>query len=304
MDWEQQDSRTGDDPKWESVDFRHLSAFQKVYQDRSYVNAGQGVFATRKSVVRMMQNLERSFDCVLFNEGLRGELHPTPFADRLFNDLRFLNAARHRMKDHVAAIHEDGRVLNVGCSAAVFRTREFRNLFRELQSLGGIRACYSPIDSADAGKALVSGHCDFYIGCWTGSGSRFVTQNAGAVPFRPYQRVGSESARVPLGQMGGEYYLVSLDGQVPDAGAVSDAGGGAKILTDSQWLYWLDHPEKCPEGTVVIGPEVEIDKDRWCLGEDELSVVGRQPLHASFLRQHPYEFMPKLMEKIQTRAAF
>ena len=299
MDREKHASQPEDDLNWESVDFRHLSAFQKVYHERNYANAGQSVFATRKSIVRMMQNLERSFDCVLFSEGLRGELHPSPFADRLFNDLRFLNAARHRMKDHIAAIHEDGRVLNVGCSAAVFRTREFRNLFRELQSLGGIRACYSPIDSADAGKALVSGHCDFHIGCWTGVASRFVTQPAGGVSLRLYQRGGSGAVRT----VAAVRYVVSMDGQVPETGATPDGPDQWEILHDSQWLYWLDHPEKCPEGTVILGPDVQIDGERWQTLEGG-PVSFQQPLYASFLRQHPYEFMPTLMEKIQHRIVF
>lgn len=298
MDWEQDADQPNGASKWESVDFRHLSAFQKVYQEKSYANAGQSIFTARKSVVRMMQNLERSFDCVLFSEGLRGELQPSAFAERLFNDLRFLSSARHRMKDHIAAIHEDGRVLNVGCSAAVFRTREFRNLFRELQSLEGIRACYSPIDSADAGKALVSGHCDFYIGCWTGTASRFVTQGTGTVSFRLYRRLGGGM----VGKPAMAPYLVSLDGQVPELGIELDQAGKAEVLHDSQWLYWLDHPEKCPDGTLICGPEVQIDPDRWQIMGESPSTPCRQPLYASFLRQHPYEFMPMLTGKIQNRA--
>ncbi len=45
------------DSKVDSMDFRHLSAFQKVYQERSYSIAEPGDYFSRKSVVRMMQNL-------------------------------------------------------------------------------------------------------------------------------------------------------------------------------------------------------------------------------------------------------
>ncbi len=283
------------------MDFRHLSAFQKVYQEKNYASAGQQIFATRKSVVRMMQNLERNFDCVLFVEGLRGELMPSAFAERLFNDLRFLNAARHRMKDHIAAIHENGRILNVGCSSVVFRTREFRNLFRELQSLDGIRACYSPINSADAGKALVSGHCDYYIGCWKGTATRFVTQDVGRVTFRTYRRGGGGSFKSTHGNAGSPAFVVALDGQLIDLGAMAAGDRKWEVLEDSRWLHWLDHPEKCPADTVVCGPDVQIDSDRWQIVPDDLVVPRGETLYASFLRQHPYEFMPTLTGKIQHR---
>lgn len=293
MEREQMAGRVGDDPKGGTVDFRHLSAFQRVYQEKNYSHAGYGLFATRKSIVRMMQNLERTFECTLFVEGPQSELVPGPFAERLYNDLRFLTAARHRMKDHIATVHENGRVVHVGSSPAVFRTREFRNLFRGLQSLEGIRACYSPIEAEEAGKALLSGHCDLYIGCWSGAGSRFVTQEAGAVSFRRYQR-GSEA----LADGGGEgTFVVMMDGKMP---AVPASGQTWQPLEESRWLYWLDHPEDCPSGTVIHGPDVQIDAEYWQADEDPGFGAG-QPLHASFLRQHPYEFLPSLMTRILTR---
>ncbi|RYD40198.1 MAG: LysR family transcriptional regulator [Verrucomicrobiaceae bacterium] len=287
---------SGDDPGGGGVDFRHLSAFQRVYQEKNYSHAGFGIFATRKSIVRMMQNLERTFACTLFTEGLRGELVPGPFAERLYNDLRFLNAARHRMKDHITAIHENGRVVHMGCSPAVFRTREFRNLFRGLQSLDGIRACYSAVESSEAGKALVSGHCDIYIGCWAGTASRFVTQDTGVVAFRRYQR----GAPGEVCEEKVDCFLVSLDGKRPDHPAYNECSGEWRVMDEARWLYWLDHPEECPAGTVVFGPDVQIDTDYWQVGEDP-GTDKCQPLHATFLRQHSYEFLPSLMTKILMR---
>ena len=299
MDREKQISLPDGNDKWDSVDFRHLSAFQRVYREKNYANAGQEIFTTRKSIVRMMQNLERCFDCSLFSEGLRGELVASPFAERLYNDLRFLNAARHRMKDHIAGIHENGRILHIGSSAAVFRTREFRNLFRMLQSLDGVRSCYSPIDPEDAGKALVSGHCDLYIGCWIGTGSRYLTEDIGGISFRLYRRKASgipQSIANP-----NESYVVSLDGRIPHSGILPKSIENWRPLTDSQWLYWLDHPEECAGGSLVWGPDVQIDQDRWEIMEGHPSDSLQQPLHASFLRQHPYEFLPLLVSKIQNR---
>lgn len=296
MDREKMAGRESDDPNEGMVDFRHLSAFLRVYQERNYSHAGYGIFATRKSIVRMMQNLERTFNCTLFTEGLQGDLVPGPFAERLNNDLRFLTAARLRMKDHIAAIHENGRVVHVGCSSAVFRTREFRNLFRGLQSLDGIRACYAAIEVAEAGKALVSGHCDLYIGCWAGTAGRFVTQDTGTVSFRRYQR--GVAGEADSGR--GDCFVVPLDGQMPGPPVSSDGDDRWRPLEESRWLYWLDHPEDCPVGTVIFGPDVQIDTEFWQMDEESGSGESK-PLHASFLRQHSYEFLPLLMKKIQTR---
>lgn len=295
MEREKMAGRVGDDPKAGVIDFRHLNAFLKVYQEKNYSHAGYGIFATRKSIVRMMQNLERSFDCNLFTQGPRGELVPGAFAERLFNDLRFLSAARQRMKEHITAIREAGRVLHVGSSPAVLRTRQFSNLFRGLQSLDGIRPCYAPVEASEAGKALVSGHCDLYIGCWTGPVSRFMAQDAGLISFRRYRRgaPGETVARAT------SCHRVSMDGRMPAPPVFPE--GGWQMLDESRWLYWLDHPEECPAGTVVFGPDVQIDTEYWQIDED--SGFGEsQPLHASFLRQHSYEFLPLLMTKIQNRA--
>ena len=51
----------------------------------------------------------------------------------------------------------------------------------------------------------------------------------------------------------------------------------------------------------IIGPDVQIDTEHWQTYDEDSGSGGSQPLHASFLRQHSYEFLPLLMTKIQTR---
>jgi hypothetical protein len=186
--------------------------------------------------------------------------------------------------------------MRVGSSTAVFRTREFRNFFRELQSLDGIRACYSPTNIEDPGKALVSGHCDLYIGGWHNDSTRFVTREIGFIEHRFYRRNGGRAGDVS----GPSLYVVSLDGHSPDYNR--EAKG--QELQAPLWLYWLDHPEECPVGTAILGPHVEIDPKCWTLEDDhpQWSPV-RQPLYASYLRQHPYEFLPWVIGKIENRAS-
>ncbi len=287
--------------QWDSVDFRHLNAFQRVYQNRNYAHAGLDMFGTRKSVVRMMRNLERSFECELFKEGAHGELTPSVFAERLHHDLRFLNTARQRMEDHIAAVYENGRVLRVGCSAAVFRTREFRHLFRGLQSQEGIRTRYSPINLADAGKALSSGKCDVYIGGWTGTDNRFTSRVVGDIAFRLYERKSDGAAAASENDTTPNSYVVVLDSEILSAGAPRSETSQWLLLEEAWWLSWLDHPEECPPGTRILGPDVQLDPEYW-EPREEMTKIIKQPLAVSFLNHHPYSFLPTLVGSIQPRS--
>jgi|GEM_PF-2546731 len=287
-----------------AVDFRHLSAFKRVYLERNYANAGISLSTTRKSIRRMMQNLERVFECNLFTEGEKGDLHSTPFSERLFNDLRFLHAAQCRLKDHINTIHENGRILHISSSPAVFRTPTFRSLFKELQSINGVRLSYTAVGSDDAGKALLSGQCDLYIGSWTGQAKRFITVGAGRVRFRLYHRKNSimERRTHPTEQQSA--YYVQLDGCGPDTKYLPNCGRTWQPLTEKQWMRWLSNPEDCAAGTVICAPDVPVDENRWTSLElDAPPSAVNLGLHASFLRQHPYEFLPALAGKIRHHAA-
>lgn len=290
MDRNQQEDSGGETSRG-GIDFRHFRTFQEVYRERHYANAGRAFAANRKSVVRMIQNLERHFECDFFQEDSRGELNPTPFAERLNNDLRFLNQARERLGNHIARVHESGRILRVGSSPAVFRTAEFRGAFRRLQSADGVRAAFTPLDVTEPQKMLISGHCDLYIGCRPSEVGRFDSRQIGAVSYTCYVRVepGEES---PTLDASTQEYVVALDGVCP---AVSPLSGRVDKLADLQWVYWCDHPRDCPTGTLIHGPAIEMDSEYW----REMKAADSRPpvtipLHLAFLRQHSYEFLPAL----------
>ncbi len=285
------------DPQLDAADFRHLIAFREAHKERSYTKAADRLSTTRRSLLRMIDHLEATFHCRLFEEGRDGLLTPSPFAERLYNDLRFLSASLERFRDHVEAVHKNGRVLHIGSSPGMFRTRTFRHLFRELQSITGLRASYASFHPEDAAKVLTSGHCDLYFGCWNAPAKRFVTHDVGSVPFRTFVRHKPGRAERPARNPSagaGPSFIVSLDGKLPKPGEP-----GWQPLPETRWLHWLDHPEECPEGTVVCAPDMPVDPELWAEG-DEVE-AARQPLHANFLRQHPYEFLPALADRIITR---
>ncbi len=274
------------------LELRHFSAFQQVYLARDYTAAGHDLNTNRKGILRLMDRLEHTFQNTLFTEPRRGILVPSPFADRLFNDLRFLNNARESLSDQVAEIRMNGRPLRVGGSPTVFRTSVFRTLFRELQISERIRASYVSVKPAEASKALTTGVCDLHVGCAHAGAGRFTSLGIRDISFRMLERKGA----VP-GATSGKPWLVLLDDTLP-ANLPAEITAH-RLLDEQNFLHWLDHPEECPPGTRVFAPDIPFDPTHWTASEPDRTT--NRGIHVQFLRQHPYEFLPALVSGIKTR---
>ena len=169
--------------------------------------------------------------------------------------------------------------------------------------MGNVRLSYTPVDSEEAGKALLSGQCDLYIGTWKGHPKRFVTVEAGNVPYRFFQRMASDRER-KSDQLRERYaYVVNLDGMAPDPKNLPDCGMKWHSLSEKQWMRWLSYPEECATDTLICAPNIPGDPLKWTLWEAPAATSHIQlHLYANFLRQHPYEFLPALAGKIRIYA--
>jgi hypothetical protein len=299
MHWKPELIENRPEPAMVGLDLRHFGAFQQVYRLRDFTEAGHALNTTRKSIRRMMDNLEKAFQCRLFEEPGRGPLIPTPFADRLFNDLRFLNTAQQLLEERIQATHDAGRVLHVGTSPAVFRTSAFRGLFRQLQGIKGVRPTYVPISPEDGCKAISSGGCDIHFGTRKWVDKRILTEVVMHLDFVPVIRANDAAQPVEPPRSAVPPYVVTVDGGTMDFGEM-----GHRVfqsLPESIWLGWLDHPERCPVGTIVFAPDLPSDRTRWVPVDTALLPPFKKPLHLSYLRQHPYEFLPSVRNLIQSR---
>jgi DNA-binding transcriptional LysR family regulator len=281
-------SRAGDPVP---LELRHLAVFQQVYITKDYTMAAHDLNLDRKGILRVMERLEHVFRNPLFTEPRRGVLEPSPFADRLFNDLRSLNAARESLHQQVEEIRAHGRPVRIGASPMVFRSSIFRNLFRDLQISGKIRACYIPIPVDEATKALTGGTCDLHIGCVSVSVSRFISHLLGHLPFQMLKRMGADPSGPSF-----KPWIVSSDEM--RAEPITDEIDGYTPLDETQFLHWLDHPEECPPGTLIFAPEIPVSSSHW-------EIIATAPPAATavqlrYLRQHPYEFLPALVNSIKT----
>jgi len=271
-------------------ELRHLVAFQQVYLARDYTAAAHDLNVDRKGILRMMDRLEQAFRNPLFTEPRRGVLVPSPFADRLFNDLRPLNSAREALGKEVENIRTNGRPVRIGGSPTVFRSSIFRNLFRDLQISGKIRTSYVPVPAEEATKALTGGTCDLHIGCVPTTGPRFLSHLLGNLPFRMLERKGAS----PDTLRSRPWIVTSEELQAePMVGEITEY----RPLDEARFLHWLDHPEECPAGTLVFAPELPISASHWATVDTGPSAsIG---VHLRYLRQHPYEFLPALVKGIK-----
>lgn len=274
------------------LELRHFSAFQQVYLTRDYTTAGHDLNINRKGILRLMDRLEQTFQNALFTEPRRGTLIPSPFADRLFNDLRFLNTARESLSDRVAEIRSTGRPLRIGGSPTVFRTPVFRRLFRELQISEKIRASFVPVSPTEASKALATGICDLHVGCGRAGTGRFTSHEMSGISFRMIERNGRNATAIPSAPM-----LMLLDGIHPEPLPAEMAAHS--LIEEKKFLHWMDHPEECPAGTRIFAPDIPCDPTHWTTTEPD--IAAKRDIRVQFLRQHPYEFLPALVSGIKTR---
>ncbi|MFT4177675.1 MAG: LysR family transcriptional regulator [Luteolibacter sp.] len=285
-------------PSAPSIAFRHLNVFKQVYLEKSYASAALSLGANRKSIIRSIQQLEQSFDCLLFKEIPHGELVPTPFAERLYNDLRFLHGAQCRLHDHTQQIHDTGRIVHIGSPPSVFRTTAFRNLFREIQSFRGIRLSYVTVHTEDAARSLLAGHCDVFIGPKISQSRRYAAVPAGIIPFHLYCLLPATGPSPMSYDRFGTMHLLRLEG-VPHSLSLTDGGREWLPLSEKQWLRWLDHPKECPQDALICAPDTHVDPNVWQSAETSWTGPVRMELYASFPRQHPYEFLPALAGQIK-----
>lgn len=243
----------------------------------------------------MMDRLEQAFNNLLFTEPRRGLLMPSPFAERLYNDLKFLDAARENLGAQVMDIRNHGRPVRIGTSTVMFRSNFFRTLFRELQIVDKIRASYIPVAPDEAAKALASGLCDLHIGCTEGDGGRFASHRIGNLDYHIINKVTGNHIH---GESPPRTWMVSGNELPP--GSLPAELETYIPLDDEKFLHWIDHPADCPDGTRICAPAIPLNRAHWSICENH--PVATCGIHIRYLRHHPYEFLPALANGISIQS--
>lgn len=275
----------------QSLAFRHLDTFRRVYEDGTYLGSRAGFGETIRTVRKSLRDVTMAFGSELFADAGEGSVLPTPFGERLFNDTRALDLAMGRLMEKVGETRDHGRILRVGTSPAIFRTSVFRSVFCELQSMDGFRLSYVQLGKEDYAKSLQQGLCDLYLGINENACERFASQFIADIPVREYQRGDPGSLQ--------RKDLHSVIRQKPVGRGKRP--GSAILIPEEKWIHWIDHPAACEEGVMVRAPEISVDPRFW--NEVDSVSDGRETisLHAVFLKNHPFEFLPKLSSRLRER---
>ena len=280
----------GDTP----VEFRHIEAFRQFFRENGQREPWIRSKTSRSSVVTALKRIEAAFGSELFEERKDGELSPSPFGQRLFNDTAGVESAMSRLMESVSRIREN-RLLRVGASQVLFRTCIFRRIFRLLGEMDSFRISYVAVSEEDSCSALIQGRCDLYFGFGAFGGDRFISQKVAEVPKRIYVRRPSDSSMEDPAQL---LYPKSVP---PALDRLEDMGKGVAPVSEDTWNRWLDHPAECEAGLLVEALEVVADPRFWKqLPAPVVGSAGRS-LSAIHLRSHPYEFLMPLGGKLKHR---
>ncbi len=267
-------------PKTPCPDYRHVEAFRRVYVERDLSKAADTMFSSKRSVSRLLKDMDKQCGETLFVPQPDGGLLPTPFGERLFTDTGNLEKAMDALMAKITEIREIGRVLRVSTTPAIFRSAGFREIFRDLQATEGFRIAFIPSRDADPGKALAQGKCDLFLTFGGTCGERFARPEIATIPMRAYAR----------GTAGGE----GTSGKFHTLGSVAPELPDTVAIADEDWLRWLDNPMECPLGTRMFVPEISPDPLFWTEVSAPADWQPSLTLHALYLQQHPYEFLPRL----------
>ena len=280
----------GDTP----VEFRHIEAFRQFYRENGQREPWIRSKTSRSSVATALKRIEAAFGSELFEERKDGELFPSPFGQRLFNDTAGVESAMSRLMESVSKIREN-RLLRVGASQVLFRTCIFRRIFRLLGEMDAFRISYVAVSEEDSCSALTQGRCDLYFGFGAFGGDRFISQKVAEVPMRTYVRRSSDSSMEDPAQL---LYPKSVP---PPSDRPERMGKSAAPVSEDTWNRWLDHPAECEAGVVVEALEVVADPRFWKQLPASVDGSAGRSLSAIHLRSHPYEFLMPLGGKLKQR---
>ena len=268
-------------------DYRHVEAFRRAYAERDFSRAASAMFSSKRSIARLLKDMENICGGRLFNAPNLADLSPTPLGERLFTDTGNLERAMEALLFGIKEIRDQGRILRVSTTPGIFRSDRFREIFRDLQAANGIRISFVPSLGRDPSKDLAQGKYDLFLSLGSQFGDRFSCSEIADIPLSGYIR--------------GVFTSDTASDEFHTLDSIRSAPAGAKLMTDEDWLYWLDNPLECPSGTRLIVPEVSIDARFWTETPTPPTWQLSATLHATYLHQHPYEFLPRLCTELQSR---
>lgn len=280
-----------------------LRAFNTLLNEGSVTRASLELRTSPSNVRRIWQNLEEELGEKLFNANEQGETIPTSAARALDREMSSLLEEVRRFEASVRRIHRSGRTLRLGANRNVFNTNHFGKLFNTLRHDERFRISFVEVSPEEGRAALEAGGCDLFFSVDGTPGRRFDSRDLPHLPLDvAYEHRPSTEPRVAPTELADLQWSLATFAKTSLAldtlkKIESSGGGNGRLCSQHQFLSWAeDSLGDETDAMVCIRPASFSRLPRVSFLPLDLNVG--YPLCVSYLRQHPYEFLPSIVEQM------
>ncbi len=281
----------------------HLRAFNTLISEGSVGRASLELRTSASNVRRIWQNLEEQLGEKLFIPNEQGETVPTPAARILDREMNGLLEEVRRFEASVKRIHRTGRTLRLGANRTVFNTHHFGRLFNTLRHDERFRISFVEVNPEEGRAALEAGGCDLFFGVEGTPGRRFESRDL--PPLRldvACDRSPEEEDKIHPSRLAELRWSLATFAKTSLAldtlKKIESSGGGCgRLCSQHQFLSWAEERrDESTQAVVCIRPASFNRHPR--VSFLPLDLDSGYPLCVSYLKQHPYEFLPSIVEQM------
>jgi DNA-binding transcriptional LysR family regulator len=281
----------------------HLRAFTALMNEGSVSRASLELRTSPSNVRRIWQNLEEQLGDRLFISNERGETRPTTAAKLLDREMTALLEEMRRFEASVQRIHRNGRTLRLGADRNVFNTRHFGRLFNALRADTRFRISFVEVNGDEGRGALEAGGCDMFFALDGTPGRRFESRELPPMRFdvacaRPRDGEPVLNPR-SLADLNWSLADFATDSLALDRLRKIEAGGAGsgRLCSQNQFMRWAEErPEGDTEAIVCVRPASFSRSPQ--VSFLPLESIAGFPFCVTYLKQHPYEFLPVITDQM------
>ncbi|MDB6078282.1 MAG: LysR family transcriptional regulator [Akkermansiaceae bacterium] len=282
---------------------QQLKVFTALMHERSVGRAAVELRTSASNVRRIWASLEEELGESLFDASERGHAAPTKAAERLEREITSLLTEVRRFEDSVRSIHRTGRVLRLGADRNVFNTSHFGHLFNTLRHDPRFRISFVEVSSSEGRSSLEAGACDLLFAIEGTPGRRFETRDLPSLPLdvacmrRPEDE--TDIGAATLAEWNWALATFSSPSLARDTlRKIQRCGGGSgQMCSQHEFLRWAEgFSSPISDAVVCIRPVSFRRLPR--VSFHPLNVEASYPLHVSYLRQHPFEFLETIVQQM------
>lgn len=279
---------------------QQLKVFTTLMHERSVGRAAVELRTSASNVRRIWASLEMELGEPLFDASERGIALPTRAAERLEREMSSLLTEVRRFEDSVRTIHRTGRVLRLGADRNVFNTSHFSHLFNTLRHDRRFRISFVEVQGAEGRAALESGACDLFFAIEGTPGRRFETRDLPSLPLDvAFAGETSDPGVAPKKLAEWNWALATFASPLLARETLrriqKSGGGNGQMCSQNEFLRWIERArQEDTQAVVCIRPASFRRLSQ--VSFLPLQMEASYPLHVSYLRQHPFEFLEAIVQ--------